>query len=343
LKQSKRKRVTLQQVAEHAGVSRATASLIVRNSPSVSEKTRKKVLASMKELGYVYDRIAANLRSQTSSTIGVIITDISNTFFTELLIGVHEELEKDGYTVFLGTTFDSDNRQDQLLSTMLEHRVGGIILCPVAGTSEDTIRKIQHLDVPSVLAVRELPEVESDYVGVDYRLGVQKAVQHLLEQGHKRIAFLGGTTGSTTWKERMEGYRLALKNAGISIDEELVIPSGPTRSGGVEAARQVLDISEPPTAVFCFSDLVAFGVMQGLKEKGIVPGEDIAVVGFDNVMESSVCHPTLTTVSSFARQIGKDAARCLHNQIVDKKEHHHRIILTPQLVVRESSSKKRSS
>ncbi|MDK8210601.1 substrate-binding domain-containing protein, partial [Bacillus subtilis] len=91
-----------------------------------------------------------------------------------------------------------------------------IILCPVAGTSEDTIRKIQHLDVPSVLAVRELPEVESDYVGVDYSLGVQKAVQHLLQQGHKRIAFLGGTTGSTTWKERMEGYRLALENAGIS-------------------------------------------------------------------------------------------------------------------------------
>ena len=106
-----------------------------------------------------------------------------------MLIGVHEELEKDGYTVFLGTTFDSDNRQDQLLSTMLEHRVGGIILCPVAGTSEDTIRKIQHLDVPSVLAVRELPEVESDYVGVDYSLGVQKRFNTYLNRDTKELHF----------------------------------------------------------------------------------------------------------------------------------------------------------
>ena len=162
MKQSKKGRVTLQQVAKHAGVSTSTASLIVRNNPRISEATRKKVLKSMHELGYVYDRIAANLRSQSSDTVGIIITDISNTFFSEFLIGVHDALDEVGYTVLLGTTFDSVAKQDHLLSTMMEHRVGGLILCPVSESSQDTIERLNEIDTPMVLAVRELPGVNSD-------------------------------------------------------------------------------------------------------------------------------------------------------------------------------------
>ncbi len=128
MKQERGSRVTLQQVADHAGVSRATASLIVRGSNLVAERTRKKVLESMKELGYVYDRVAANLRSRNSSTVGLIITEIGNPFFSELLVGVHQELDTKGYTVILGTTFESAEKQDQLLSKMLEYRVGGVIM-----------------------------------------------------------------------------------------------------------------------------------------------------------------------------------------------------------------------
>lgn len=157
MKQQKKRRVTLQQVAEHAGVSTSTASLIVRNNPRISEATREKVLQSMRELGYVYDRVAANLRSQTSTTVGLIITDISNTFFSEFLIGVQNTLEEVGLTVLLGTTFDSVAKQEQLISTMLEHRVGGLILCPVSGTAEETLSRLEQLDIPVVLAVRRLP------------------------------------------------------------------------------------------------------------------------------------------------------------------------------------------
>lgn len=337
MKQSKKGRVTLQQVAKHAGVSTSTASLIVRNNPRISEATRKKVLKSMHELGYVYDRIAANLRSQSSDTVGIIITDISNTFFSEFLIGVHDALDEVGYTVLLGTTFDSVAKQDHLLSTMMEHRVGGLILCPVSESSQNTIERLNEIDTPMVLAVRELPGVNSDYVGIDYPEGARIAVDHLLGKGHKRIALLGGIKESSTWIERMEGYREALSRAGLKVDESLVIDSAPTREGGLEAVLKVLENPNPPTAIFCFSDLIAFGVMQGLMMKGITPGKDIDIVGFDNVPVAEIYHPPLTTISSFPRRIGKEAANLLYQQMEKIEREQQRIILNPELIIRESS------
>ncbi|PEO42656.1 LacI family transcriptional regulator [Bacillus sp. AFS026049] len=337
MKQSKKGRVTLQQVAKHAGVSTSTASLIVRNNPRISEATRKKVLKSMHELGYVYDRIAANLRSQSSDTVGIIITDISNTFFSEFLIGVHDALDEVGYTVLLGTTFDSVAKQDHLLSTMMEHRVGGLIICPVSESSQDTIERLNEIDTPMVLAVRELPGVNSDYVGIDYPEGARIAVDHLLGKGHKRIALLGGIKESSTWIERMEGYREALSRAGLEVDESLVIDSAPTREGGLEAVLKVLENPNPPTAIFCFSDLIAFGVMQGLMMKGITPGKDIDIVGFDNVPVAEIYHPPLTTISSFPRRIGKEAANLLYQQMEKIEREQQRIILNPELIIRESS------
>ncbi|MCY9141741.1 LacI family DNA-binding transcriptional regulator [Peribacillus frigoritolerans] len=337
MKQSKKGRVTLQQVAKHAGVSTSTASLIVRNNPRISEATRKKVLKSMHELGYVYDRIAANLRSQSSDTVGIIITDISNTFFSEFLIGVHDALDEVGYTVLLGTTFDSVAKQDHLLSTMMEHRVGGLILCPVSESSQDTIERLNEIDTPMVLAVRELPGVNSDYVGIDYPEGARIAVDHLLGKGHKRIALLGGIKESSTWIERMEGYHEALSRAGLEVDESLVIDSAPTREGGLEAVLKVLENPNPPTAIFCFSDLIAFGVMQGLMMKGITPGKDMDIVGFDNVPVAEIYHPPLTTISSFPRRIGKEAANLLYQQMEKIEREQQRIILNPELIIRESS------
>lgn len=330
----KPRRVTLQEVAEHAGVSRATASLIVRNSPKISEATRKKVLASMRELGYVYDRVAANLRSQTSSTIGIIITDVANTYFAELLLGVHQELEKHGYTVLLGTTFDSVSNQEHLISTMLEHRVGGIILCPVSNTTGESMERILSLGVPLVHTVRELPEINCDYVGVDYRQGAEMAIRHLIQKGHQRIAFIGGIPEATTWKERMEGYRMAHQKAGLPMDESLVLPSLPTREGGLAACQKILQHRNPPTAIFCFSDLIAFGVIIGLRKVGLEPGKDIDIVGFDNVPETEISYPPLTTVSSFARRTGSEAAKLLHERIKNFNREKQKIIISPELVVR---------
>ncbi|KXZ22723.1 LacI family DNA-binding transcriptional regulator [Bacillus nakamurai] len=336
MKQQK-KRVTLQQVAEHAGVSTSTASLIVRNNPRISEATRERVLQSMRELGYVYDRVAANLRSQTSTTVGLIITDISNTFFSEFLIGVQNTLEDVGLTVLLGTTFDSVAKQDQLISTMLEHRVGGLILCPVSGAAEETLARLEQLDIPVVLAVREIADADCDFVGADYEEGTYKAVHHLIEKGHKDIAFLGGVKNSSTWTKRMKGFEKALHEANLEVRNEFVIDSAPTREEGYEAVMKLLRQPARPSAIFCFSDLVAFGVMQGVRQAGLIPGEDIDIVGFDNVPEAEISYPPLTTVSSFPRQSGKEAAQLLHHKLTHSQHKKQRIILSPELVVRESS------
>jgi len=334
---TQKKRVTLMDVAKHAGVSRATASLIVRGSSKIADKTRIKVLNSMRELGYVYDRVAANMRSQSSSTVGLIITDIANPFYAELLRGVHNTLEEAGYTVFLGTTFDSDSKQEQLISRMLEHRVGGIILCPVSGSSMDTIERLKKIDIPLVLAVREIEDVTCDYVGIDYEVGAQMAVNHLIQRGHRRISFLGGTSHSSAWKERRRGYCSALKEAGLVVDESLIIESAVTREGGMDAVRKALLLSDPPTGAFCFNDLVAHGVMLGLNDAGLRPGQDMALVGFDNNNEAPLYNPPLTTVSSYARLIGSQAATLLHQRIRNHDREKMRIILQPELVVRESS------
>jgi len=336
----RRSRVTLQQVADHAGVSRATASLVVRGSPHISKATREKVLKSMRELGYIYDRVAANLRSQRSSTIGLIITEIGNPFFSEMLVGVHQALDKEGYTVILGTTFDSSEKQDLLLSTMLEYRVGGVIMSPVPGSSQDMVERLKQWEIPVVVVARELPSGESfDYVGVDNATGARLAAEHLIKKGHRRIAFLGGDSNSSPWIGRHKGFCEALEQAGLEVEESLLIIEAPaTRQGGMNAIKQALQHSNPPTAAFCYNDVVAFGAMLGLKEAGIIPGRDFAIVGFDNIQEASLFSPPLTTVSTFPKLVGAYAADILHQRILGELNEPKRIILNPELVVRESCS-----
>jgi LacI family transcriptional regulator len=332
------KRVTLKDVAQHAGVSRATASMIVRNIPGISEKTRLKVLDSMKELGYIYDRVAANLRSYTSSMVGLIITEIGNPFFTEVMVGINNKLEKEGYTIFLGTNYDSYEKQEKLLSTMIENRVAGIILAPVSNVKKEDIDQIQNLGIPIVLIGNKPKGAACDYVGVNNILGAQIAVRHLVERGHRRIAYLGGPPESIAWKDRKEGYILALKEAGLPIDEALIIPSPSTREGGHTALQQVLQQSNRPTAIFCFTDIVATGVMMSLKEINLKPGRDVAIVGFDNIPEAVIVSPQLTTISSSVRSIGENAADLLSKRIKGWEVEQQDLILQPELIIRDSSS-----
>jgi LacI family transcriptional regulator len=338
MNQEKGSRVTLQQVADHAGVSRATASLIVRGSKLVADSTRKKVLESMLQLGYVYDRVAANLRSRNSSTVGLIITEIGNPFFSELLVGVHQVLDEEGYTVILGTTFESAEKQEQLISTMLEYRVGGVIMSPVSGSAVATINRLRQWDIPVVLVTKEPPSANSDYVGIDNVLGGKIAVEHLIAKGHRRIAFLGGPSESSARLDRQQGYMEALQQAGLEYDESLVLTSAASRQGGREITHRMLKQPNPPTAAFCYNDIVAFGVMLGLKEAGLTPGRDLAVVGYDNIEESAFTDPGLTTVMATPMLVGTNAAKLLHNRITAKtNDEPQRIILKPELIIRGSS------
>jgi LacI family transcriptional regulator len=338
MKSKKRKRVTLQEVANHAGVSRTTASLSINNNPSIPEATREKVLESMRQLGYVYDRVAANLRSQQSSTIGLIIDEMANPFFSELQDGVHNEMDKAEYTVLSGTTYDSYDKLERILSTMVENRVGGVIFSPVTSSSNKTIDQIYHWDIPIVVVNKYLSGSNYDYVGVDNVVGAQKAVDYLIREGHRRIAFLGGFLESTPWKDRKQGYSKAFHQAGLEIDDSLIINSPTTREGGFDAIRQLIHFQNLPTAIFCYNDVVAIGVMEELKKSGIIPGKDIAIVGFDNIKEAAIVTPGLTTVNSYIRNIGTHAARLLLQRIMGFEGDPQRIILEPELIIRDSCS-----
>jgi LacI family transcriptional regulator len=331
------KRITLVDVARDAGVSRATASLVVRGDPAISKKTAKKVLDSIQKLGYVYDRVAANLRSQQSSTIGVIIPDIGNPFFVGLLMGVHDQLDELGYTVTLGISFNSNVKQERHIESMLENRVRGIILTPAANTSSRIIERIEKLSLPIVILSREIKGL--DFVGNESAIGFQSAVQHLIDNGHKRIAFLGGLKNTSAYQDRLNGYRAALETNKIPFDPSLLFPGPPTRNEGSIAILETLKLKMIPTAVICYNDVTAIGAIIGLRSVGLKPGMDMAIVGHDNIPDAEFIYPSLTTVAVDVRQWGSEAAKIIHKRILGLlRGSAQRVIMPTKLIIRDSST-----
>jgi LacI family transcriptional regulator len=335
----KKQRVTLKQVAAHAGVSLTTASLALRGHSSIPEVTCRKVFDAISELGYVYDRSAANLRSGSTSTsaTGIIVSDLVNPFYTELLIGIQQKLNETEQTSLLGTTFDSYEVQDRMISMMLEYRVSGILLFVAPGTKSEVITRIRRFGIPVVLINRIFPELPCDYVGVDNENGGFMATNHLIDSGHRRIAFIGGTHQFYTWHGRLLGYKSALASAGIEADESLILQSPCSREYGGGMVDQLLALPHPPTAIFCYNDTIAIGAMMALKERGVVPGRDLAIVGFDNIPEGVSFSPSLTSISSSPRLIGANAIDLLHRRIADPDMPVQNIILPAELIIRDSS------
>ena len=330
------KRVTLMDVAKDAGVSRSTASLVLRGSPLVADETCERVLASMRELGYVYNRAAASLRTQRSQTIGVVVTDITNPFFAQMTVGSEAKFDEANCVMLVSNTSDELSRQNRLLRSMLEYGVDGILLCLAKNTTPETIHRLHHWRLPFVLVARYLFDVEADYVGGDNVLGAEMAVDHLLALGHRRIAFIGGPGDSSARRDRLRGYRNALERRNLAVDDLLLATSPINYAGGHQAITELLKRPDPPTAVVCYNDVVAFGVMLGLQAAGKTPGEDFAVVGFDDIEEAALWRPALTTVSVPPRQIGVEATCLLLERIAEPDGTPRQIILPPTLIVRES-------
>jgi LacI family transcriptional regulator len=311
--------------------------LVLRDSPLVADDTRDRVLASMKKLGYVYNRAAATLRTQRSQAVGLVVTDITNPFFAQMTIGSEAQLGEAGHAVLLANTSDDPDKQDRLLEAMHEYGADGILLCPAKGSPPETIQRLRDWHLPFVLVTRYLREVEADYVGADNVLGAEMAVEHLLKLGHRRIAMVGGPADSSARQDRWRGYCNALERHGLDVDEALSITSSVTRNGGHRAILELLERPNPPTASLCYNDVVAFGVMLGLQAAGQATGEDFAVVGFDDIEEAALWRPSLTTVSITPRQIGVEAARLLIERIARPDSPSRQTILPPALVIRDSS------
>ena len=327
-------RPTVKDIARHAGVSAATVSLVLRNSPLVAAATRAGVQTSMDSLGYVYHRAAANLRMRLTHTVGLVICEITNPFYAELAAGIDDALDQAGWVAFVANTAESPTRQSRFIARMREHRVDGILLAPAEGTSAEVVDELSRNGIPVVQMLRRVGR-SADYVSADFRLGMTLAAEHLIRLGHQRIAFVGGARRVSPARDRTEAFRAILPRFGLPVGP--IVNCLPTREGGAAAVDQLFrDKSSAPTAVVCHNDLCALGVMLGLADLGLVPGRDAAVVGFDNIPEGAMHRPALTTVAIGGRQIGEEGARLLLRRIKSPEGPPESIILPPKLVVRES-------
>ncbi|HYG90276.1 MAG TPA: LacI family DNA-binding transcriptional regulator [Azospirillum sp.] len=331
---SGRSRITLTEVASHAGVSRSTVSLVLRGSPLVAQETRDRVQAAIEALGYIYNRGAANLRASRTHTVGLLVCEINNPFYGELTAGVDDVLDAEGWVAFLANTNESLERQDRFLQRMREQNVDGVILCPAAGTQPEVLDRLHQWQLPCVQALRFLSARDGDYAGVDYQFGMELITEHLIRLGHTRIAFIGSNLAHSATQARRTGFTAAMRRHGLSPD--LVLRCPLNRRAGAEVIGALLERPDPPTAAMCHNDVVAFGVMLGLEARGLKAGRDVAVTGFDDVPEASLSRPALTTVATSPRQIGHEAARLLLRRIADPQGSPERVILPTRLVVRES-------
>lgn len=332
-----RSRVTVVDIARAAGVSKSTVSLVLQASPLVNEQTRAKVNAAIRELGYVYNRGAANLRQTASSKIvGIVVNDLTNSFFAELAVGMDMVMQSAGYVQFLANTAESVDRQREVIASMREHGISGLIISPARGTEAADLKPLTAAGVPVVGVVRNVAGAKISSLTSDNHAGARAATEHLIALGHRRIAFLGGFSDTAVSSERMQGYRETLATAGIAPDAALVVTSAPSRAGGVAAIERAMLIADGPTAALCFNDAVAFGVCDGLRARGREPGRDFGVVGFDDVIEAESAVPALTTVSVDPQGMGRRAAQMLLKQINSGRVEPETIVSSVRLVVRQS-------
>jgi LacI family transcriptional regulator len=329
----KKSRVTLLDVARHAGVSRATASLVIRKSPLVGTETRARVEASMQEMGYVYNMGAARLRADRSLTIGVIIPNLTNPFFIELLAGIETVIDAAGMVVILVNSGDVVERQDALLTRMREHGVDGIILCPAAGTDPVLVSQMADWNMPLVQVLRHVSD-ECDYAGVDYAYGMRQAVDHLADLGHRDIAFAVHGPIHSAYQERVDGFRRAMEVHGLATDKIVRVPhqmSGIAGSAGLFSSG-----SGKSSAVVCFNDVVALGLSAGLYDLDIRIGQDFSLVGFDDVADAEAMRPRLTSVATFPEAIGEGAAGLLLDRLSNPDLAPRRFVKAAQLHIRQS-------
>jgi LacI family transcriptional regulator len=333
-----RGRVTLQVIAERLEVSTATVSLALRDSAVVAEATKSKVQRVAREMGYIYNRSAASLRTSRTNILAVAFHDVSNPYFAEMLTAIDETVRSSGRTILLGTCSESIPRQENVLSSLREYRPDGIIVCPVGGSTEESLRNIAESGMPIVQVAREVEGITADFVGADDRHAVELAVDHLVRLGHRRIAYVGGSDATSGGKLKHQSFVDSLETRGIALNPEVLIQGSGTRAVGLESVPRMLAAAEPPSAVVCFNDAIAFGVMHGLQRAGLTPGLDMSVVGCDDVGDAALWVPPLTTIHNQHIEMGRLAAEMIMRRINDPDHPPRRITLEPRLVVRESTA-----
>lgn len=335
------KRVSIEDIAEAADVSTATVSRVFNNSSKVRQKTADRVLKAANKLNYRPDRVARRMRvkSTESMVLGLIITDVGNPFFSELARGVEDIAYQHNHAMMISNTDEDPEKEKFYIDSMLSEKVSGLIIAPSKG-STSYLKDLKDKGYPIVCVDRYPNSLNIDTVTIDNERGAYMAVKRLTELGHKKIAIINGIEGISTTEGRFSGYKKALKEAGISLSDELISFENYKESGGRAAIKKFLSLDNPPTAVFSTNNLMTLGCFEEMYQQDVNIPEDIAIIGFDDMPWSVALNPPLTAIKQPGYELGLSAAELLFKRLKNSNRNTMNMVLNPELIIRKSCGSK---
>lgn len=333
---------TISDVARRAGVSTMTVSRVINGSGYASKTTRLRVERAVAELGYVPNALARQLRSKRSKTLALVITDITNPFFTSIARGAEDVAGARGFGLLLCNTDESEAEEVEYVSMLLQRQIDGVLLVP-ASRSSRSIRLLRGRGVPVVVLDRRVRMPQVDVVRSDSEGGAYELTRHLIALGHHRIAVIAGPPSVSTSVDRVAGYRRALSEAAVPLDPDLVRHGGHQVAGGYQMATEVLNLPSPPSAIFAANNFIAAGALGAVRAAGLRIPEDVSMVAFDDLPPVWLSDPFLTVASQPAYELGQRGAELVLDRLLDGGGQPARSLVLPvDVVVRRSSGPPRA-
>lgn len=329
--------ITIFDVAREAGVSYSTVSRVINNKEYVKESTRSKVQMTMTRLGYVANLKARSLAGGRSQVIGVLIYDLETNYTVQIVRGIDEEVSVLDYDMLIATTHQRKVKEANYVVKLTQGLADGLLII-LPRNLEAYLPDLHRLNFPYVLVDHPGQDASDTAIQATNFQGAYSAVQHLIELGHTQIATITGPLDLACSQDRLAGYRSALADHGLVSPEAWVMEGDFLKQGGVEGASRLLDLAQPPTAIFAASDLMGFGAMLTAKERGLVVPADLSVVGFDDINESALVVPGLTSVRQPLEEMGRVATRLLVARIENPETVPQRLELATELVIRGTTA-----
>jgi LacI family transcriptional regulator len=327
--------ITIIDVANEAGVSYATVSRVVNNKDHVSAEKRERVLRAMTQLGYVANVQARSLAGGSSHVVGLLVNYLSSGYAAEIIRGIDEALQANSYDLLLYSAHTSKTKESAYIAKLTRNLAAGLLLI-LPQHSEAYLDALRQRHFPHVLIDYLSDGVHAPSVATTNFRGAYDGVAYLLELGHRRIGFITGALETGCAQKRLAGYQAALTDNGLSVDPQLIYEGHFLQPQGYQGTHTLLALAAPPTAIFASNDMMAFGVMEAARERGLRLPEDLSIIGFDDIPQASHVHPQLTTVRQPLEEMGRQAATLLLHYITNPDAEVERVELPTELIVRQS-------
>jgi len=330
--------VSIYDIAKRAQCSTMTVSRVINNTGRISEKTRQRVKAIMEEMNYVPNHAARSLVLQQTKIISLLITDITNPFYTTLARGAEDAAQRLGYRLMFSNSDEDVTKEHEYIETVLSMRVDGVLIAPAGDQSLEHLQKLQLYNIPYVLVDREVPGIESDRVLGDSKEGSKALVEHLIQLGHRRIAFINGSPGISTARMREAGYLETLKLNDIPVNPDYMFETGYSQFDADPIIDRLLSLEEPPTAIFAANNFITLAAIRSLRSRELRIPDDMSIVCFDDLDPGYIVDPFLTIAAQPAYDFGRIGMQMLIDRIQGTANEPRSVILPSKLLVRRSSA-----